>query len=137
MNSFFSFRKNKKLDSQTLFNNWIAKIIQNETPDSSIIAVNIGIFESDKGFQLYFAGFKDYDIDNDDWATGLGDFSPRDKYLLLDSSEFKGLNWDIAQNKVIDLTNNFLKTDLYKDSFLEKLIAITVGFDDGDLVKIK
>lgn len=137
MNSIFSFWRNKRQDSQTLFNNWLTKIIQNETPDSSIIAVNIGIFETKKGFQLYFAGFKDYDKDNDDWATGFGDFSPKDKYLLLDSFDFKGQDWEIILNKVVDLTKNFLKTDLYKNSFLEKTIAITTGFDDGELLKIK
>ena len=85
MTSFFSFGKNKEQqDSQTLFNNWISKIIKNESPDSSIIAINFGIFESENGYQLYLAGFKVYDKDNDDWASGLGDFSPKDKYFQKD-----------------------------------------------------
>jgi len=138
MTSFFSFGKNKeKQDSQTLFNNWIFKIIKSESPDSSIIAINFGIFESEKGFQLYLAGFKDYDKDNDDWATGLGDFSPNDKYFKLPDNDFEGLKWDSAQIKVVDLIRGFLTTDLYKGSFLEKVIAITTGFDDGDLMRIK
>jgi hypothetical protein len=138
MTSFFSFGKSKeRLDCQTLFNDWLIKIIKTESPDSSIIAINFGIFESDKGFQLYLAGFKDYDKDNDDWATGLGDFSPKDKYLKLPDNDFKGLEWDSAQTKVTDLIKGFMSTDSYEGTFLDKAIAITTGFDDGDLMKIK
>jgi hypothetical protein len=138
MTSFFSFGKSKgKLDRQILFNDWLIKIIKTESPDSSIIAINLGIFESDKGFQLYLAGFKDYDNDNDDWASGLGDFSPNDKYYKLPDSEFKGLKWDSVLAKVTELIKGFISTDSYKGTFLDKAIVITTGFDDGDLIKIK
>ena len=121
MTSFFSFRKSKeKQDSQALFNNWVTKIIKSELPDSSIIAINFGLFESDKGFQLYLAGFKDYDKDNDDWATGLGDFSPNDKYFKLPDNDFKELEWDSVQAKVADLIKGFMTTDSYKGTFLDK-----------------
>jgi hypothetical protein len=138
MTSFFSFGKRKeKLDSQALFNDWLIKIIKTESPDSSIIAINFGIFESDKGFQLYLAGFKEYDKDSDDWATGLGDFSPNDKYFKLPDYDFKGLEWDSVQTKVVDLIKRFLSTDSYKGTFLDNAISITTGFDDGDLMKVK
>jgi len=138
MTSFFSFGKSKeKQDCQTLFNDWLIKIIKTESPDSSIIAINFGIFKSEKGFQLYLAGFEDYDKDNDDWATGLGDFSPNDKYFKLPDTDFKGLEWDSAQTKIADLIKGFLSMDSYKGTFFDKAIAITTGFDDGDLIKIK
>ena len=135
--SFFSFGKNKETDSQSLFNSWLNKIIQNESPDSSIVAINFGIFEAEKGFQICIAGFKNYEKDNDDWAVGFGDYSPKNKYFQLNNSEFKGLDWQGVQLKVIDLVNRFTETDLYSDSFLAKATAITTGFDDGDLIRIK
>jgi hypothetical protein len=132
-----SGKNNVKLDNQSLFNNWILDIIKKETPDSSIIAINFGIFESDMGYQLYLAGFKDYDKDNDDWATGLGDFSPDDKYFKLPDNDFKGLKWDSVLTKVTDLIKGFISMDSCKGTFLANAIAITTGFDDGDLIRIK
>jgi hypothetical protein len=135
--SFFSFGKKKQLDSQSLFNDWVETIIKNETPNSTIIAINFGIFETGQGYKLYFAGFKSFDKDNDDWAVGLGDFKPKDNYFNLPNEEFKELAFDVAQNKVVTLIENFMKTQSYKNSFLERAIAISTGFDDGDLIKIK
>jgi hypothetical protein len=135
MTSFFSFGKSN--DIQTQFNNWINKIINNDSPDSSIIAINFGIFESEKGYKVYLAGFENYDKDGDDWATGLGDFSPKDLYFQIPEKEYKDSDWQAILDKVVDLINKFMSTDFYKDSFLDKAIVISTGFDDGDLIKIK
>lgn len=117
MISFFSFRKHKDKDSQSFFNSWLNQIIQEESPDNSIVAINFGIFETKKGFQIYIAGFKNYEKDNDDWAVGFGDYSPQNRYLQLNNSEFKNLDWQGVLLKVVDLINHFTETELYTDSF--------------------
>jgi hypothetical protein len=137
MISFFSYRKSKDKDSQSLFNSWLNQIIQEESPDNSIVAINFGIFETKKGFQIYIAGFKNYEKDSDDWAVGFGDYSPQNRYLQLNNSEFKNLDWQGVQLKVVDLINHFTETELYSDSFLSKALVITTGFDDGELLRIK
>jgi hypothetical protein len=135
MISFLSFKK--KETSQYLFDGWVETLIQNENPSAEIIAINFGIFESEKGYKLYLGGFKEYDENNDDWAVGLGDFSPCEKYFTLPKRDFKKLNWDEVQENVAELIRNYMNKESYKDSFLDKATAITTGFDEGDLLKIK
>jgi len=136
-NIFRLFNDKSSNDSQSVFNKWIDGIIEKEHPDSDIIAYNIGIFESTKGYQLYFAGFKKFDANNDDWAVGIGDFCPINNYLSIKTSDFKSKKWEDIQNVTVDLIKNYMLTDSYKNSFLANAVAITTGFDDGELVKIK
>lgn len=127
----------KKKNSQEMFNDWLNKIISNENPDKEIIAFNIGLFETENGYSAYFMGARKYDENDSDWACDFGDFTPQNKYLDLSKTELKELSWDEVQNTIIEFSRKFMKTKAYENSFLQKAIAITIGFDDGDLIRIK
>jgi hypothetical protein len=131
----FSFFKSKS--SQEAFSNWISEIVLTENPDKSIIAYNIGLIETQSGYSAYFMGAKNYDENNSDWACDFGDYTPSKKYLDLSNTDLKGLPWDKVQEKIIKYFNDFISSKIYKDSFLQNATAITVGFDDGDLIRVK
>ena len=118
------------------FNNWLTQICTTEKPAKSIIAYNFGLLETNNGYTVYLIGSKTYDAEDTDWATEE-DFVPALRYYELPPSDFKQLKFDVAQNRVKQMVKDFMKTDTYKQSFLAKAKAITIGFDDGDLEKIK
>lgn len=116
--------------------NWLQDIIQTEKPSTSIVAYNFGIFETERGYTLYLIGSEEFDDDDSDWATNE-DFTPKEKYLNLLQEEFRGLEWKQALDKVEKQIRDFLNSEENKGSFLAKAQAVTTGFDDGDLVRVK
>jgi len=137
MSSFFSKSKEPQKTTQKQFNEWVKSIIVNESPGPKIIVYNFGIFQSKNGYKLYLAGFESYEIENDDWAVGLGDFIPENNYFDLPDKEFTDLDWESVQKRVIELITNLKSTNEFGSSFLNDSRAITTGFDDGDLIRIK
>ena len=122
------------------FNNWVRGIIKNENPDKKIIAYKFGLFETPdvpSGYYLYLIGAKEYDEEDDDWAAGMGDFKPKDTYLPLPEKEFKKVEWEKVQQMVISTVKDFIKSDDFKSSFFNNAKAIAVGFDEGDLIRVK
>jgi hypothetical protein len=115
---------------------WLFKLCDTETPDKSIIAYNFGLFETENGYTIYLIGSKEYDKDDQDWATN-NDFEPSLKYYPLPTSEYKNLKWEKVLERIKSQLKDFTKTDKFKNSFFAKAKAITTGFDDGDLIKIK
>ena len=123
-----------------LFNNWINRIIQTENPSKKLIAYKFGILETPdfpSGYALYLIGSKTYDQDDDDWAAGFGDYKPKDTYLPLPESEFENVKWQRVQELVEMKVKEFIQSDNFKKSFFNNATAIAVGFDDGDLVRVK
>jgi len=88
-------------------------------------------------YYLYLIGSKEYDEGDDDWASGMGDFKPKDTYLPLPEKEFKNVQWEKVQEMVITKVKGLIKFDEFKSSFFSNAKAIAVGFDDGDLVRVK
>jgi hypothetical protein len=129
-------KKTKTAPKDMTFNNWLTQICTTEKPYKLIIAYNFGLFETSNGYTVYLIGSKTYDAEETDWATEA-DFVPTLKYYELPASDFKQLQFDKAQDKVKQMIKDFMKTDTYKKSFFIKAKAITIGFDDGDLEKIK
>jgi hypothetical protein len=122
------------------FNNWIRVIIKSENPGKTIIAYKFGLFETPdvpSGYYLYLIGSKEYNEGDDDWASGMGDFKPKDTYLPLPETEFKKVHWEKVQEMVITTVKRFIKSDDFKSSFFNNAKAIAVGFDEGDLVRVK
>lgn len=116
--------------------NWIIEIQNIDgTPPSDVIAFNFGIFESDTGYKIYCVGSFEYDENNDDWACIE---LPSKPYRYLDiPPKFQTYTWDkilkICSNSLEQLEKNGkLNIDLLKNA-----IAITTGFDDGELIKIR
>lgn len=119
-----------------LFNDWLAQICTTESPDDSIIAFNFGLFETENGYMVYLVGSSTYDEEDEDWATEE-DFVPSIKYFELPPEEFRHLRFDVVQQKVKAKIEAFMQTDIFKQSFLFRAVAITIGFDDGNLELIK
>jgi hypothetical protein len=120
------------------FNNWISQLNKVEGPTENIVAYNFGIFQNEEnGYTIYLIGSATYDEDDDDWASGFGDYAPQDRYLKIDDPEFKNLDWEAAHQKIETTITEFITTDIFRNSFLSKAKAITVGFDDGELVRVR
>src|SRR5712692_1087276 len=112
---------------------WLTEIAETESPLARIVAFNIGLFESEEGYTAYLSGSKDYDANNDDWACNE-DFVPHNKYFKLRKSS--GKEWQQLESEVVDEVKDFLLSETAKKSFFTNAKAITVGFDDGELVKV-
>jgi hypothetical protein len=107
---------------------WITQI--KERPD--VVAINIGLFQSENGFQAYLIGSNEYDPEDDDWACNE-DFIPATKYIDLPCSQ--SVNWESLQSDVVDIIKGLLSTN--SSTILNHVPNITVGFDDAELVSVK
>jgi hypothetical protein len=116
------------------FYNWLGQLDKSETIPNSIVALNFGIFETTENYTIYLIGSEKYDVEDDDWATEVG-YEPKDKYLLLpDSKEY---DWQEIQSKVENFLIEFIGSEKYRNSIFSNVENITIGFDDGELKKLK
>jgi hypothetical protein len=113
---------------------WLGDVVRKEKPKRSIIAFNVGLFESPDGYTAYLSGSKQYSADDPGWACDE-DFTPQQRYCVL--SEMKERSWEQVQRSVVRSVRSFLASPAGARSFLAKARAVTVGFDDGDLVPVK
>ena len=105
------------------------------TPPKEVIAFNFGLFESDSGYVMYLVGGFEYSEDDDDWAC-IELPTAKHRYFNL-PDDLRSQPWEF----VLDYCANTLK-ELESEGKLNKhlfknAIAITTGFDDGDLIKIR
>ncbi|AEF02789.1 hypothetical protein [Alteromonas naphthalenivorans] len=107
---------------------WIKQI--KERPD--VIAINIGLFQSENGFQAYLVGSNEYDPEDDDWACNE-DFVPTTKYIDLPCSQ--SINWESLQSDVVSIIKELLSSN--SSTILNHVPNVTVGFDDAELVSVK
>ena len=115
---------------------WLDRIDHNENIPSTVTAFNIGIFEQDGGYCLYLTGSDVYDADDDDWACDV-DFEPAEKYLPLAGPDIKSMEWEEFQNMIVEIVSDYLDTVVKKGASIFADRVVTVGFDDGELVRIK
>lgn len=127
----FNLFKEIKKDNKKDFLNWLNGITNR--PSGNIQAYWFGLFESEKGYVIYLTGSNNYDEVDDDWACNI-DFTPENKYLDLG---LKGYKWEDVLDIATNLIKDFTKSEEYKKHFISKADHIAVGFDDGDLIKIK
>ena len=113
---------------------WLGRVCSAEHPPESVVAYNVGLFETKKGYTAYLIGAGRYDEANGDWACRVS-FTPRDRYQPLPAGEFKG--WEEAHAAVVEAVRGFLGSEAGRESFLGRAAAVTVGFDDGDLERVK
>jgi hypothetical protein len=121
---------------KTNFNNWLNRINRTEAASDSIIAFNFGLFESVNGYTVYLIGSETFDEEDDDWATNV-DFEPQEKYFELDSSFVKGKDWQEVLEISEELVKEYLNSESLDNTIFKNAEAITTGFDDGELVRIK
>ena len=92
MSSLF---KKKVFDVDQLFerfSNWLMANNEGTLPDSEIVALNFGIFQTKKSYSIYLIGSKSYDPNDDDWACNE-DFVPSMKYFEFEKHETIGKDW--------------------------------------------
>lgn len=130
--TLFSSCNAKSLESE--ISNWLVNLTQNNNIPEDIIALNFGMFESDKGRSIYLTGSKVYDENNDDWACEI-DFEPVNKYLTPTSKSVRQMDWQEFQSQVILIIAKCLKTNNQVRSWIANRI-VTAGFDDGELTRI-
>jgi hypothetical protein len=112
---------------------WLGRIVSQESPSNEVIAYNIGLFETPQGYTAYLCGARKYSAEDGDWATEEA-FTPRERYFPF-PPVMKVMKWEQAQKVTINVVRTFLAEN--PNSFLAKAKAVTVGFDDGDLVPVK
>ena len=109
------------------FQSWIESI----TERPSLEAINIGLFQSQDSFTAYLIGSNEYDPNNDDWACNE-DFIPSNKYLVLNVDLTE---WHSVQQLVVESVQQIINSG--QQTILNCAPNVTVGFDDGDLEKVK
>ena len=112
---------------------WLTRVCQSENPPSSIVAYNIGLFETRNGYTAYLAGAERFDESDSYWACEET-FTPSERYLPLNCDEPVG--WQQLQREVCVAVRAFVRSPQGHRSFVARATAITVGFDDGDLERV-
>ena len=102
---------------------------------TDIAAFNFGLFETENGYGIYFIGSKSYDEEDDDWACNI-DFEPKNKYLTLSSEHIKVMEWEEFQNEVKSIISTYISSNINQLPIFKGKV-VTIGFDDGNLVKIR
>jgi hypothetical protein len=121
---------------ESSFARWIEDMLLTSPPPSAITAFNIGLFESPNGYTAYVIGSEEYDPKNDDWACQEG-YSPKQRYLELPPEFIVGKVWQEIEGEMVGLVKNFLCMSKDSDNILSTATVVTVGFDDGVLIRVK
>ncbi len=120
-------------DTYTQFEAWLEKVCDSEKPGSDIVAYNFGLFEGENGYYNFLTGITDYDEEDPHCHCNV-DFVPNHKYYELSGSA--GTNWHEIQAAVEVFVKRYISAPVRQASFLSIAQVVTVGFDDGDLVKV-
>lgn len=84
---------------------------------------------------IYLVGAFEYSEDNDDWASIDPTTKPY-RFLRL-PEDIQNKSWeiilDLSKNALIELENE----GLLKNTLIKKAKAITTGFDESELIKIR
>lgn len=113
---------------------WLGRVCADETPPDSVVAYNIGLFETPDGYSAYLIGADRYEEGDGDWACNEV-FTPKERYCPIPGEGFAG--WEDVHAAVVSATREFLASAAGRRSFLASAEVVTVGFDDGDLERVK
>ncbi len=61
-------------------------------------------------------------------------FTPKEAYFPIAAGTFNG--WEEVQAAVAGATREFLRSPAGRETFIAKADAVTVGFDDGNLMRV-
>jgi hypothetical protein len=114
---------------------WLKRIVEAGAIPSRVVAFNVGLFETPEGFEAYLSGASRYDAADDSWA-GEELFTPSERYLPLPAYRYGLTSWETALAAVACALRAALVSPALRDSFFSSAIAVTVGFDDGDLQRV-
>lgn len=113
---------------------WLTRVCTSENPPNSVVAYNVGLFETSDGYTAYLAGAKRFDGIDGDWACDEA-FTPAERYCPISAEGFS--DWHGVHIAAVKTLRDFLLSPSGKSSFLANAKALTVGFDDGDLERLK
>ena len=115
---------------------WFFKLCDEEKPGKDIIAYNFGLFDTDNCYAIYLIDSNEHEKEDQVSAT-KNDYEWPIEYYPLSKREYKDLKWDQVLDKIKSQLKEFINTEKFKNSSLAKAKAITIRFDDGDLVRMK
>ncbi len=113
--------------------NWLKEILTTPEPPEEIIAYWFGLFETKDFYVLYVIGSTEFDENDNDWVYEIG-YEPTNKYFHLDAPEWKGLKGKAVLDKV---KAHLQASPSLKEGRFAQAEAIAVGFDDGEVVRVK
>jgi hypothetical protein len=61
---------------------WLRRVTVAESPPPTVLAYNIGLFETEDGYSAYLVGAEQFDPTRGDWACDEA-FTPNERYLAL------------------------------------------------------
>lgn len=126
-----SMRVSLKRDITT----WLTRVAAAESPHPEVVAFNIGLFRTKEGFSAYLCGSARYEEESGDWACEEA-WSPSERYFPIPLGRYGIADWQSLQSAVEAAVRAALGSQPVKRSFLGSAVAVTVGFDDGDLVRV-
>jgi hypothetical protein len=113
---------------------WLEEVARDEKPPPAIVAYNIGLFQSPEGYCAYLSGATRYSEEDPDWARD-DTYTPVHRYCVL--GDLGGRDSSEVRRSVVESVRSFLGSPAGGASFFARAQAVTVGFDDGDLVAVK
>jgi hypothetical protein len=115
---------------------WLKNIERHDgMPPDSVIAFNLGLIESDQGYMMYFVGAFEYSEDDDDWACVEAPTKPY-RYLKL-PDKIQKESWETILDLCLKALKELESEGTLNTTLIKNAKAITTGFDDGQLVKIR
>lgn len=130
------FCRKKEMTVKDKVERWLKDIAAVESLPNDIVAVNIGMFETENGYGVYMCGSKEYDEEVDDWACDA-DYEPGEKYLILEGKGFESMAWETMQNQMVLSLKLILECG---DESVRRFFGnrvLTTGFDEGNIIRMK
>ena len=115
---------------------WLARALESSPPPPGIVAYYVGLFESPDGCTAYLIGSRVFDPDDDEWACN-DDYAPAEKYFPLPEKITGPRDYRRVERRVVRAVKTFLAAPENGGSSLVSAEAVAVGFDDGDLTRVK
>ncbi|MBR6169340.1 MAG: hypothetical protein IKQ51_01360 [Bacteroidaceae bacterium] len=110
---------------------WLDQIEREAIVPQRIIALNFGLYETEKGFCIYLVGACNYDEDDDSWAEEVENV-PREFFLEIVTQ----CDWQDFQEQTARILTDELKQRSINPLSPFHNMIITTGFDDGNLIRI-
>ena len=110
---------------------WLDQVEKEIIVPQRIIALNFGLYDTEKGYCMYLVGASEFDENDDEWAEDVKKL-PREFCLEIETK----CTWKEFQEQVARILTDEIKHRTANTSlpFCNKII--TTGFDDGSLTRI-
>ncbi|MBK7873628.1 MAG: hypothetical protein IPJ74_24655 [Saprospiraceae bacterium] len=125
-----------------MFEEWIEKVNALERPYYPLNAIHFGLFEADAedGFVVYWIGTRFYQREMDIWNKWIKDAEyephPQRKFLYLPFTLVTD-DWFIPHSMVSRALLAYVDSEDFAFSIFRHAERITIGFDDGEVYRIK